>query len=72
MKRIERCAYGHIRAEKRKLLLSALCMVAIGVAIFILGLFINKFEKRNIFNCINHCINQTVGLLFKTFLLYHN
>lgn len=52
MKRIERCAYGHIRAEKRKLLLSALCMVAIGVAIFILGLFLNKFEKRNIFTVI--------------------
>lgn len=49
MKRIERCEYGRIRWEKRRLFLRVLIMIAIGVAIFVLGLFLNKFEKRNIF-----------------------
>lgn len=49
MKRIERCEYGHICAEKRRNLFWAFLMVAIGVAIFLLGLCLNKFDKRNIF-----------------------
>lgn len=49
MKKIERCEYGHIRAQKNKNLYGALLMIAIGVAIFILGLCLNKFESRNIF-----------------------
>lgn len=52
MKQIERCEYGHIRAQKRKNLCGALLMVAIGVAIFVLGLCLNKFEKRNIFTVL--------------------
>ena len=52
MKRIERCEYGRIRAEKRKLFIGVLSMIAIGVAIFALGLFLNKFEKRNIFTVV--------------------
>lgn len=52
MKRIERCEYGHIRAEKRRNLIGALCMITIGVAIFILGLCLNKFEKANIFTVV--------------------
>lgn len=52
MKRIERCEYGRINAEKRKNIIGALSMVAIGVAIFILGLCLNKFEKTNIFTVV--------------------
>lgn len=52
MKRTERCEYGRINAEKRKNIIGALSMVAIGVAIFVLGLFLNKFEKSNIFTVI--------------------
>lgn len=52
MKRIERCEYGHIRAEKRKNIFGALSMILIGVAIFVLGLCLNKFEKANIFTII--------------------
>lgn len=52
MKRIERCEYGHIRAEKRKNLLGAVLMVVIGVIIFVLGLCLNKFDKANIFTII--------------------
>ena len=52
MKRIERCEYGRINAEKRKNIIGALTMVAIGVAIFVLGLCLNKFEKSNIFTVV--------------------
>lgn len=52
MKRIERCEYGRINAEKRKNIIGALTMVAIGVAIFVLGLCLNKFEKTNIFTVV--------------------
>ena len=52
MKRIERCEYGRIRWEKRKLFVGVLSMIAIGIAIFVLGLFLNKFEKRNIFTVV--------------------
>ncbi len=52
MKRVERCEYGRINAEKRKNIIGALSMIAIGVAIFILGLCLNKFEKSNIFTVV--------------------
>lgn len=52
MKRIERCEYGRINAEKKKNIIGALTMVAIGVAIFVLGLCLNKFEKTNIFTVV--------------------
>lgn len=52
MKRVERCEYGRINAEKKKNIIGALSMVAIGVAIFILGLCLNKFEKSNIFTVV--------------------
>lgn len=52
MKRMERCEYGRIRSEKRRNLIGVLSMIAIGVAIFVLGLFLNKFDKRNIFTVV--------------------
>lgn len=52
MKRVERCEYGRIREVKRKNLFGVLCMIAIGIAIFILGLCLNKFDKRNIFTVV--------------------
>lgn len=52
MKRIERCEYGRINAEKRKNIIGALSMVLIGIGIFVLGLCLNKFEKTNIFTVV--------------------
>lgn len=52
MKRIERCEYGRIRDVKRRNVTGVLCMIAIGVAVFLLGLFLNKFDKRNIFTVV--------------------
>lgn len=52
MKWIKRCEYGHINSEKKKMLLGTLLMIFIGVAIFVLGLCLNKFDKRNIFTIV--------------------
>jgi len=52
MKRAERCEYGRIREVKRRNLIGVFGMIAIGVAIFLLGPFLNKFEKRNIFTVV--------------------
>lgn len=52
MKWMKRCEYGHINSEKRKMLLGTLLMIFIGVAIFVLGLCLNRFEKSNIFTVI--------------------
>lgn len=48
----ERCEYGHIRATKNKLLRGMLVSVGIGLAVFILGLCLNKFQYRNLFTVI--------------------
>lgn len=47
-----RCEYGHINAEKRKLILGAVLMVVLALAVFFLGLALNKWEKRNIFSVL--------------------
>ena len=52
MKWIKKCEYGHINSEKKKLLLGTLIMIAIGVAIFVLGLCLNKFDHKNIFTVV--------------------
>lgn len=52
MKWKKKCEYGYIRSQKMRMLSGALLMVLIGVAVFILGLVLNKFEKANIFTVI--------------------
>lgn len=52
MKWKKKCEYGYVRSQKGKMLSGALLMVLIGVAVFVLGLLLNKFEKANIFTII--------------------
>lgn len=56
MKWIKRCEYGHVNSEKKKLFLGTLTMIAIGVAIFVLGLCLNKFDHKNIFTVAAVCM----------------
>ncbi len=48
----KKCEYGYIRTQKKKMLLCALLMVLLGVAVFVLGLFLNKFDKANVFTIV--------------------
>ena len=45
----ERGQYGYLKARKQKALVGTFVMVLIGVAIFVLGLLLNKMEVTNIF-----------------------
>ena len=50
--KIKRGDFGYIKAKKKKSLTGVLCMAAIGIAIFLTGLFLNKMSNRNIFTVI--------------------
>ena len=43
---------GYIDAQKKSRIMKTLLYVLIGIAIFVLGLCLNKFEKSNIFTVI--------------------
>ncbi|MBQ9118926.1 MAG: hypothetical protein IJY09_02580 [Lachnospiraceae bacterium] len=51
-KKILRGESGYIDEQKKRRLLRMFMHIGIGVAIFILGLCLNKFEKNNIFTVI--------------------
>lgn len=44
--------FGYIDGRKKRALLGVLSMAAVGVSIFLLGLFLNKMSNRNIFTVI--------------------
>lgn len=48
----KRGEFGYIDGRKKRALLGVLCMAAIGVAIFFLGLLLNKMSNRNLFTVI--------------------
>lgn len=49
---VNRGEFGYIDAKKKKSLIGVLCMVVLGLAIFLLGLFLNKMSNRNVFTVI--------------------
>lgn len=51
-KRVNRGDFGYIHAKKKKSFIGVFCMVLLGVAIFMLGLFLNKMSNRNVFTVI--------------------
>lgn len=48
----KRGEYGYIAARKKKTLLGTIIIALIGVAIFFVGLFLNKMSNRNLFTII--------------------
>lgn len=50
--KVKRGDFGYIQAKKKKSLTGVLCMLAIGIVIFLTGLFLNKMSNRNIFTVI--------------------
>lgn len=44
----KRGEYGYIAARKKKTLLGTIIIALIGVAIFLVGLFLNKMSNRNL------------------------
>ena len=48
----KRGEFGYINARKKRAILSTLFMALIGIAIFVIGLFLNKMSNRNIFTVL--------------------
>ena len=47
--KLEKGAYGYLKSKKKDALLHTLLMAGIGIAIFVIGLLLNKMEVANIF-----------------------
>ncbi len=69
MKWIKRCEYGHINSEKRKQLLGTLLMIAIGVALFVAGLLLNKNDYKNIFTVAAVCMALPMARYLTTLII---
>lgn len=54
--KLERGEYGYLKSKKKDVLVHTILMVLIGVAIFIIGLLLNKMEARNVFTIIAICM----------------
>ena len=50
--KIKRGDFGYIAARKKWALFGVFAMLCIGIAVFLLGLFLNKMSNRNIFTVI--------------------
>lgn len=50
--KLERGEYGYLRQEKNKYLRRIILYLVIAMAIFITGLFLNKFSTKNIFTVV--------------------
>lgn len=52
LKKINKCEHGYINNEKKKQFLLILSYIAIGILIFLIGYFLNKGNKANLFTVI--------------------
>ena len=50
--KLEKGAYGYLKSKKKDALLHTLLMTGIGIAIFVIGLLLNKMEVANIFTVV--------------------
>lgn len=50
--KIQRGSYGYIRNRKQKKIIGLVVLLVLAAAIFIVGLFLNKFSKANIFTVV--------------------
>ncbi len=50
--KLEKGAYGYLKNKKKDALMHTILMVVIGIAIFVIGLLLNKMETTNIFTVL--------------------
>ena len=68
-KQLERGEYGYLNERKQKALSGTVLMAAIGVAIFGLGLLLNKMEVTNIFTVIAICMVMPAAKYFVSYVV---
>lgn len=50
--KIQRGEFGYIKERRKKALIGVIVMILIGVAIFVIGLLLNKMSNRNVFTVL--------------------
>jgi len=67
--RFERGEYGYLKEKKQQALSGTFLMVFIGIAIFVLGLLLNKMEVRNLFTVIAVCMVIPAAKYFVSYVV---
>jgi hypothetical protein len=67
--KLERGEYGYLKQRKHKALLGTFLMVLIGIAIFGLGLLLNKMEATNVFTVIAICMVMPAAKFFVSYVV---
>lgn len=67
--KLERGEYGYLKRRKQKALSGTCLMVLIGVAIFVVGLLLNKMEATNLFTVIAVCMVMPAAKYFVSYVV---
>lgn len=67
--KLERGEYGYFKDRKQRALFGTILMVLIGVAIFIVGLLLNKWEASNLFTVIAICMVLPAAKYFVSYVV---
>ncbi len=62
--KLERGEYGYLKQKKQKALIGTIVSVLTGIAIFIVGLLLNKMEATNLFTVIAVCMVMPAAKYF--------
>lgn len=68
-KKKERGEYGYLKQKKQGALSGTLFMVLLGIAIFIIGLLLNKMETANVFTVIAVCMVMPAAKYFVSYVV---
>ncbi len=67
--KLERGEYGYLKQRKQKALSGTILMVLIGIAIFVVGLLLNKMEATNLFTVIAVCMVMPAAKYFVSYVV---
>lgn len=67
--KLERGEYGYLKERKRRALTGTFLMVLVGLAIFLLGLLLNKMEVTNLFTVIAVCMVMPAAKYFVSYVV---
>lgn len=67
--KLERGEYGYLKDKKQKALFGTIRMVLIGIAIFVIGLLLNKMEATNLFTVIAVCMVMPAAKYFVSYVV---
>lgn len=67
--KLERGEFGYLKQRKQKALFGTILMVLIGLAIFVIGLLLNKMEATNIFTVIAVCMVMPAAKYFVSYVV---